>query len=154
MKTIKAIQTLYKGYYFRSRLEARWAVFLDSLALNWEYEKEGFELANERYLPDFWISTVNMWAEVKPDNGFDKDAMIKVVQLANQTGYPVLLLEGVPENKPYMAIDKDGYDSLCCLTNYHNYPQKEHRFFGNPSDYEMQWGDTELASVAARSARF
>ena len=26
----KAIETLYKGYRFRSRLEARWAVFFDA----------------------------------------------------------------------------------------------------------------------------
>ena len=30
MSEIKAIQTEYKGYLFRSRLEARWAVFFDA----------------------------------------------------------------------------------------------------------------------------
>lgn len=40
---IKAIQTRYKGYNFRSRLEARWAVFFDALGIKWEYEPEGFE---------------------------------------------------------------------------------------------------------------
>lgn len=34
MKKIKAIQTEYKGYLFRSRLEARWAVFSISVVLN------------------------------------------------------------------------------------------------------------------------
>lgn len=28
---VKAIDTVYKGYRFRSRLEARWAVFFDAL---------------------------------------------------------------------------------------------------------------------------
>ncbi len=42
MADFKAIETLYKGYRFRSRLEARWAVFFDALGLKWEYEKEGF----------------------------------------------------------------------------------------------------------------
>ena len=32
---IKAIETSYKGYLFRSRLEARWAVFFDALGLVW-----------------------------------------------------------------------------------------------------------------------
>jgi hypothetical protein len=41
---IKAIETRYKGYRFRSRLEARWAVFFDALGVEWEYEKEGFDL--------------------------------------------------------------------------------------------------------------
>lgn len=39
---IKAIQTKYKGYNFRSRLEARWAVFFDALKIEWAYEEEGF----------------------------------------------------------------------------------------------------------------
>jgi hypothetical protein len=54
MNTIKAIETQYKGYRFRSRLEARWAVFFDAVGLNFEYEKEGFDLGEVGYyLPDF-----------------------------------------------------------------------------------------------------
>lgn len=69
---IKAIQTNYKGYRFRSRLEARWAVFFDALNLRWEYEKEGFTLPSGPYLPDFYIPpqprTAGMfyWLEIKP----------------------------------------------------------------------------------------
>lgn len=43
---IKAIETVYRGYRFRSRLEARWAVFFDALGLEWEYEPEGFDLTD------------------------------------------------------------------------------------------------------------
>jgi hypothetical protein len=53
MKKIKAIETRYKGYRFRSRLEARWAVFFDALELRWDYEPEGFETNAGNYLPDF-----------------------------------------------------------------------------------------------------
>lgn len=53
---IKPIETIYNGYRFRSRLEARWAVFLDSLGVKYEYEPEGFELPDgTRYLPDFRV---------------------------------------------------------------------------------------------------
>lgn len=53
---LKAIETHYKGYRFRSRLEARWAVFFDNIGLEWVYEPEGFELGDGvRYLPDFKI---------------------------------------------------------------------------------------------------
>jgi ribosomal protein S27AE len=69
---IKAIETTYKGYRFRSRLEARWAVFFDAIGIKWEYEPEGFELANgTRYLPDFRTSTADgrhKYYEVKPEN--------------------------------------------------------------------------------------
>lgn len=38
---ITPIETIYKGYRFRSRLEARWAVFMDACGADWEYEPEG-----------------------------------------------------------------------------------------------------------------
>jgi hypothetical protein len=52
---LKPIETVYKGYRFRSRLEARWAVFLDSCGLRWDYEREGYDLDGIWYLPDFWV---------------------------------------------------------------------------------------------------
>ena len=56
MGQIRAIETEYNGYRFRSRLEARWAVFFDALGVEYEYEPEGFELpSGKRYLPDFRV---------------------------------------------------------------------------------------------------
>lgn len=49
MSEIKAIQTEYKGYLFRSRLEARWAVFFDACGVDWGYEPEGYDLGNGLY---------------------------------------------------------------------------------------------------------
>ena len=65
---LKAIDTAYKGHLFRSRLEARWAVFFDALGLQWEYEVEGYDLDGVWYLPDFKVKTPQgsiMWIEVK-----------------------------------------------------------------------------------------
>jgi hypothetical protein len=53
--TIQAIQTEAFGCLFRSRLEARCAVFLEAMGLRWDYEPEGFELPSGRYLPDFKV---------------------------------------------------------------------------------------------------
>ena len=54
---LKPIPTEYKGCLFRSRLEARWAVFLDSLAIEWHYEHDPYPLApfGYQYLPDFYL---------------------------------------------------------------------------------------------------
>lgn len=73
---IKPIETRYDGTLFRSRLEARWAVFFDALNVRWEYEKEGYETPLGRYLPDFWLPDAGMRTttgggvlfEVKPLN--------------------------------------------------------------------------------------
>lgn len=63
---INAIQTEYKGYLFRSRLEARWAVFFDELGIEWEYEPEGLVLSDGTfYLPDFYLPEFICFFEVK-----------------------------------------------------------------------------------------
>jgi hypothetical protein len=46
--TSKAIETVYPwphGPRYRSRLEARWAVFFDRLGIPYEYEKEGYDFS-------------------------------------------------------------------------------------------------------------
>ncbi len=74
MSKSNAIQTHYAGCHFRSRLEARWAVFLDAAGVKWEYEKEGYDLRNYEdenfqplgyYLPDFWLPEYETWLEIK-----------------------------------------------------------------------------------------
>lgn len=66
MAEIKAIETYYNGYRFRSRLEARWAVFFDAVGLEYQYEPEGFDLGDGcYYLPDFYLPESDVWIEVK-----------------------------------------------------------------------------------------
>lgn len=64
---LRAIDTQYAGCLFRSRLEARWAVFFDHLLLEWRYEPQGFVLDDSEalYLPDFWLPKQQIWVEVK-----------------------------------------------------------------------------------------
>lgn len=60
------IQTKYAGYRFRSRTEARWAVFFDKIGLPYRYEHEGYELASGVwYLPDFYLPTLDCYIEIK-----------------------------------------------------------------------------------------
>lgn len=65
-QVIRAIETQYKGYKFRSRLEARWAVFFDAVGFHWQYEPQGFSNGKLAYLPDFFVNELDMWLEVKP----------------------------------------------------------------------------------------
>lgn len=67
--TIKAIDTKYNGHLFRSRLEARWAVYFDKLNIKYLYEDEGYLLSDgQKYLPDFHIKNTKIFIEIKPDN--------------------------------------------------------------------------------------
>jgi hypothetical protein len=62
---MKAIQTYYNGYRFRSRLEARWAVFFDALGIPYRYELQGYDVG-VAYLPDFYLPANSLYFEVKP----------------------------------------------------------------------------------------
>ena len=97
MTTIKAIETKYKGCRFRSRLEARYAVLFDALGMEWHYEPEGFELEHYgRYLPDFYLPQIDMWAEVKA-KPFDINERNKAFALSSGTNKPVIQLTSMPE---------------------------------------------------------
>ena len=117
---IKAIQTVYKGYKFRSRLEARWAVFFDSCGYDWEYEPEGFDLGDGvYYLPDFRIQAKDsngdfntFWFEVKPSNKpLTESEKIKIKRFSEECSKDTskllgiygdfIVLEGNPEPRFY-----------------------------------------------------
>jgi|SRR5665647_525543 len=98
---IKPIETHYSGYRFRSRLEARWAVYFDTMGIKYEYEKEGYNLGDSGcYLPDFWLPDVNIWAEVKPIAFSGKETK-KLKELSMKTLFPSVQLVGVPDVKAY-----------------------------------------------------
>ena len=117
---MKVIQTKYKGYYFRSRLEARWAVYFDAIGLEWEYEKEGFEFKDgTRYLPDFWLPQVKCWAEVKPTVLTEKE-LNKVLNLVKGTNHSCILLIGIPDIISYEMVYPDfAKDNLNKVYNHY-----------------------------------
>lgn len=98
---IRPITTRYKGYRFRSRLEARWAVFLDSLGVPWDYEVEGYVFPDgTRYLPDFWLPESGVFFEIKPGGlSFDaaEEAAHKAESLAIYKETTVFLATGAPD---------------------------------------------------------
>ena len=167
----RPIETNYEGYRFRSRLEARWAVYFDAIGIKWEYEFEGFNLGGGLfYLPDFWLPQVSMWAEVKPGR-FDADAIQKATRLLKVTGCSVIMLDGTPRGRPYGVIEFVGEELVVgepggidvALSAYHGYLRNEGRFYANSGlSLESEWGepfyryfpDTKRAVSAARRARF
>lgn len=104
---MKAIETIYNGYRFRSRLEARWAVFFDALGVEYRYEDEGYNLNGVTYLPDFWLPKHRCWIEIKPDRNLTAHEAEKVIRLAAFAG-PVIVYMGTPEtpvvDENYMLV--------------------------------------------------
>lgn len=158
----KPIQTAYKGYNFRSRLEARWAVFFDQLNIPYEYEPEGYNLGNGYYyLPDFRIN--DFFIEVKPGEEPTEEEKEKARLLSEHAGCDVVIVCGDPLNHysvwykdgklyPYsgmqigfMQFDDGSFYLLCVGGGYKEL--KEHCVKMNIfCEYD--------AAIAARSARF
>ncbi len=100
---MKAIQTEYKGYLFRSRLEARWAVFFDKLGIRYEYEPEGLVLSDGTgYLPDFFLPDFHCFFEVKRDGIQDTsegdEAISKIRNGADNLEWAGIIAFGDPED--------------------------------------------------------
>ncbi len=83
--TIGVIETEYAGTRFRSRLEARWAVFFDLLGLAWQHEPEAYRLGSSLYLPDFWLPELEAFWEVKPDLDADQRKPYKLHVLTEKS---------------------------------------------------------------------
>jgi len=101
---IEAIPTPYGGYVFRSRSEARWAVFFDTLGIEYEYEPRSFDLGPPCgwYLPDFWAPRIHSgsWVEIKGQEPTAMEAM-KAVRLCQKTGAMTLLFAGMFDVMPF-----------------------------------------------------
>lgn len=171
---INAIDTYYKGYKFRSRLEARWAVAFDAVGIKWEYEPEGFESDGVRYLPDFRLTNVRhrswsdqfapVWVEVK--GVMTEEDLLKIRKF---TGYteeygapmenPLLVIGNPPDGKwidweikwpewNFAFMDGDEYPAYFTM-------HKDQIWIAGPDHYEFDGGRlmTEMIN-AAKQARF
>mgnify|MGYP003640735598 CR=1 FL=1 len=74
---IKPKPTEYDGHLFRSRLEARWAVFFNEMKWKYHYELEDIRVEHKgeilRYLPDFYVII-----EDDDHKAYDQKAFIEV----------------------------------------------------------------------------
>lgn len=118
MAEIKPIETLYNGYRFRSRLEARWAVFFDTLGIRYLYEYEGYVGANGvGYLPDFFFPDYNIYVEVKGTDEALRNDFGKIISAIEHDATPVsnglvilgnipLVDQNIPGNLPMFQLVK------------------------------------------------
>lgn len=96
--THEPIPTEHFGIFFRSRLEARWAIFFDLIGLKYEYEPDCFDLNGNWYTPDFLLLD-HVFAEVKPTYWHWNQASYMSL-IVNKTKKPFLALIGLPHFNP------------------------------------------------------
>lgn len=174
---ITPIQTRYKGYHFRSRTEARWAVFFDALELPWEYEPEGFALTNGWYLPDFRVyypdgPVDGVWFECKGDlRSVSESEWCRLIEF--ESAKEIYVLDGAPDLKMYQSPSMICSKDDVLVRPYTVQPEAlipkrsgaalwsyKGRIWYDPHEsffdegYDMGEREVAAAVFAARSARF
>lgn len=126
MTQLKPIETVYKDFRFRSRLEARFAVFFDAMGEKWEYEKEGYNLNGTYYLPDFYLPRLKCFVEIKGETP-NKEELDKCSMFRDYVGNAIAIVHGLPtENQGmlYCWDETDGsagssdWEFVFCDNNY------------------------------------
>lgn len=97
--TIEAIATTLQGVAFRSRLEARWSLFLDAIGQPWRYEASSVRVHHHTRWPDFWLPAVECWLEIKPAGTVPDAALAQGI--ADASGYPLIWCAGAPRLGDY-----------------------------------------------------
>lgn len=120
-----AIPTEYDGRLYRSRLEARWAVFMDAIEVRFDYEPEAFELDGISYLPDFWLPAQGCYYEIKGSYPTQNE-LDKAHRLARFTQRNVY----IEYRSPRLPDWGEGDSALC--------------IFPNGEDNQYWWGHCEL----------
>lgn len=157
MNQLKAIQTEYKGYRFRSRLEARWAVFFDACGVDWEYEPEGYDLGSGlQYLPDFLLHGVqgrdggDLYVEVKGQmNNMDARKINRFASLGmrechmcGKSATAILVVGSIPDGNTMdeitQSISDTAYSDHKGWPNYYNFETIDGDYFAaHPG---INWG--------------
>ncbi|WP_428569006.1 MAG: hypothetical protein ACP59X_10380 [Solidesulfovibrio sp. DCME] len=98
---LPSIKTRYGDYHFKSKLEARWAVFMDLLGVSYEYEKyQGIVSVNffeYAYMPDFFLNDIELFLEIKPRKPVESE-LNKAAAWANDAGDVVFFYNLAPDN--------------------------------------------------------
>lgn len=112
---MQAIETVWNGYRFRSRLEARWAIVFESMGADWEYEPNGFVLDDgTTYLPDFLLHDVGIYDDNHRGEKIDLYVEVKGKWTVSDTkkvqkfsgGKPIYLVGDIPPNAPILKDEQ------------------------------------------------
>lgn len=94
--------TFYNQVRYRSKTEAQWAVFFDTLGIPFQYEPRKFDFGDFRYIPDFYLPDLGIWIEIKGPGPTDEQ-IAKIKQVAEATGESAFLFFGLVR-----SADEDG----------------------------------------------
>lgn len=115
--------TWFNNYYFRSKLEAKWAVFFTHLKIKWIYEPEAFVCDDgSQYTPDFFLPDVylrdikGVYLEIKAAHNIDEAYNNRITSSMN--GGNLVIFYGDPVEA---ILDKNTNNNLQIQPFWDNY---------------------------------
>ena len=140
----EALKTEYNGTQYRSRTEARWAVFFDEIRIDFEYEKEYLTLPSKvRYLPDFYLPQFSAYLEVKPNSdSIVTEECVKARELASDlqgTDTNVWLATGGPSENNGNIIPLSDWDKSDDIEHILSVTENRYIFWQDRRDEGMYW---------------
>jgi hypothetical protein len=164
--SIKAIETSYSGYKFRSRLEARYAFLFDLAGVDWSYEPEGFDLGNgDFYLPDFFLAlkpshwrrkefdAPGYWVEIKGSQPTEGE-ISKLHRLAVGTKNHGYIFYGDPGKNSGVFCSLDGHIRKPWEDSFSTIGLEASVIFSDCTDACLSYESIVKMIEKSRSARF
>lgn len=142
----RALPTVHQGVTYRSQTEARWAVFFDTLGVQFSYERETISLSSgQKYMPDFYIKDFNAYFEVKPSNDEVVTAeAAKARCLAHdRPGQRVWLAIGAPAPKTPNILVLDEWSKDVPIEDILSDSRHRHWFHEDRRDERVYWLHSE-----------
>lgn len=141
-REIAAKETVVDGIRYRSRTEARWAIFFLNLGIEFHYEPERIELSSgESYLPDFILPEFRAFFEVKGDN----DALVTAecararTLSADRPGQRVWLAAGAPSFDPPNILTLEQWKPDTPIDEILADPENRYHFLQDRRDEGVYW---------------
>lgn len=168
MTNLQAIDTVFDGYRFRSRLEARTALMLKAMGVRYVYEEEGFVFPDgTKYLPDFYLPDQDAFLEVK--GVMRQKDMHKIKMLWWESGKAVIIVDSNlnlrifdSEDRLFNSPDPTGDDCQvyrCAVCRKINFISTQNSYKcmccgAYDGDYYLMGAKYEEARALAKQARF
>lgn len=141
-RDVESLRTTWRGIEYRSRTEARWAVFFDALGIHFAYEPQSFRLSTgSNYLPDFYLTHFSAWFEVKPaHDAIVTDECVKARTLAkDQTDRKVWLAMGVPAADKFNVLPLEKWNDGISIEDILGPPENRFQFQEDRRDEDVFW---------------
>lgn len=108
---MEAKRNCYKGTFFRSNTEIRWAQFFEFAGVRFEYEPEIKSTSLGGYIPDFYFRSLNTYVEIKGGK-ITEDEITKLKDVCEQEKATGFIISSFPKVYPYSS---EPHLANCCI---------------------------------------